>query len=104
MVSEASRVEPLTGGPWNVRVVVVATVRNTAGSRVGYAMGAHGGRTFIAVPAGVARMPPGRFIVYSTLGAFPWSLGLECAGEQPGSHWTEIPHALSRSTGRSRWP
>jgi membrane protein DedA with SNARE-associated domain len=51
-------------------------------------------RTFISVPAGVARMPLGKFIVYSTLGAFPWSLGLVYAGEQLGAHWTDIRHAL----------
>src|ERR1043166_7859972 len=31
-------------------------------------------RTFISFPAGVARMPLGTFILFSTLGAFPWSI------------------------------
>jgi membrane protein DedA with SNARE-associated domain len=51
-------------------------------------------RTFISFPAGVARMPLGKFIVYSTLGAFPWSVLLVFAGEQLGSRWQEIRHAL----------
>lgn len=51
-------------------------------------------RTFISFPAGVARMPLGKFIVYSTLGAFPWSVALVYAGEQLGANWTSIRHAL----------
>src|SRR5437773_4016242 len=52
-------------------------------------------RTFISFPAGVARMPLGKFIVYSTLGAFPWSVLLVYAGEQLGSRWQDIRHALA---------
>ena len=51
-------------------------------------------RTFISFPAGVARMPLGRFITYSTLGAVPWSMILVFAGMQLGSHWLDIRHAL----------
>lgn len=51
-------------------------------------------RTFISFPAGVARMPLGKFILYSTLGAFPWSVGLVFAGEQLGARWVDIRHAL----------
>jgi membrane protein DedA with SNARE-associated domain len=51
-------------------------------------------RTFISFPAGVARMPIGRFIVYSTAGAFLWSTALVFAGTQLGAHWVDIRHAL----------
>jgi len=51
-------------------------------------------RTFISFPAGVARMPLGRFIAYSTAGALPWSILLVWAGTQLGSNWQEIRHAL----------
>jgi membrane protein DedA with SNARE-associated domain len=51
-------------------------------------------RTFISFPAGVARMPLGRFIVYSTAGAFLWSMLLVFAGVQLGSRWEDIRHAL----------
>jgi membrane protein DedA with SNARE-associated domain len=137
MVSDPAQIEPLTGGRWNFWiVVVVATLGNTCGSLVGYAIGAYGGRpflerygryllirqheieladrffqrygsataffsrllpvvrTFISFPAGVARMPLGRFVVYSTLGAFPWSILLVFAGEQLGARWVDIRHAL----------
>jgi membrane protein DedA with SNARE-associated domain len=51
-------------------------------------------RTFISFPAGVARMPLAKFILYSTLGALPWSIVLVWAGVQLGGNWVEIRHAL----------
>jgi membrane protein DedA with SNARE-associated domain len=51
-------------------------------------------RTFISFPAGVARMPVGRFIAYSTAGALIWSTLLVYAGTVLGENWTEIRHAL----------
>jgi membrane protein DedA with SNARE-associated domain len=136
LVSDTSQVEPLTHGPWNFWiVVVVATIGNTLGSLVAYAIGAYGGRpflerwgkyllirpheivladaffakhgaatvfigrllpvirTFISFPAGVARMPLGTFIVYSTAGAFIWSCLLVYAGTVLGANWTQIRHA-----------
>jgi membrane protein DedA with SNARE-associated domain len=138
LVSDPAQLEPLTRGQWNYWiVVVVATIGNTIGSLVGYAIGAWGGRpflerygryllirpheivlaerfferygaataffsrllpivrTFISFPAGVARMPLGKFIVYSAAGALPWSMLLVFAGEQLGSRWVEIRHALA---------
>ena len=37
-------------------------------------------RTFIAFPAGVSRMPMGKFIVYTFVGSYPWCLALTWAG------------------------
>ena len=51
-------------------------------------------RTFISFPAGVARMPLGRFIAYSTAGAFLWSILLVYAGTVLGKNWVDIRHAL----------
>ncbi len=51
-------------------------------------------RTFISFPAGVARMHLGKFILYSTAGALPWSMLLVWAGEQLGANWVEIRHTL----------
>jgi membrane protein DedA with SNARE-associated domain len=51
-------------------------------------------RTFISFPAGVARMPLGRFIAYSTAGAFLWSTLLVYAGVRLGEHWADIRRAL----------
>ena len=47
-------------------------------------------RTFISFPAGVTRMPLGKFILYSTLGALPWSIALVYAGMLLGDNWVEI--------------
>ncbi|TGN60064.1 DedA family protein [Paracoccus liaowanqingii] len=37
-------------------------------------------RTLISVPAGLARMPTGRFLIFTALGSFIWSGGLALAG------------------------
>ena len=48
LVSDPSQLEPITGKPWNFWiVVVVATIGNTIGSLVAYAIGAWGGRPFL---------------------------------------------------------
>lgn len=48
LVSDPSKVEPLTHGPWNFWVVVVIGVAaNTTGSLFGYALGAKLGRPFL---------------------------------------------------------
>jgi membrane protein DedA with SNARE-associated domain len=44
-------------------------------------------RTFIALPAGIARMPRGRFHVYTFLGSWPWCLGLAWLGRKLGENW-----------------
>jgi len=44
-------------------------------------------RTFIAFPAGVARMNVTRFIVYTFLGSLPWCLGLAYVGQKLGEQW-----------------
>ena len=51
-------------------------------------------RTFISFPAGVARMPIGKFIAYSTAGAFIWSTLLVYAGTVLGENWTQIRKTL----------
>ncbi len=44
-------------------------------------------RTFISLPAGVARMPFGKFTLYTFLGCLPWSFALTWAGVLLGDHW-----------------
>jgi membrane protein DedA with SNARE-associated domain len=44
-------------------------------------------RTFIAFPAGVARMRVPRFILYTFLGSLPWCLGLAYVGQVLGEQW-----------------
>ncbi len=47
-------------------------------------------RTFISLPAGIARMRFGRFCVYTFLGSFPWCLALAYLGERMGRHWESL--------------
>ena len=51
-------------------------------------------RTFISVPAGIARMPLWRFTLFSILGAVPWVMLLVWGGMQLGDHWLELKHNL----------
>ncbi len=44
-------------------------------------------RTFISLPAGIARMPFWRFTIYTAVGSVPWVLALTLVGVQVGSHW-----------------
>ncbi len=47
-------------------------------------------RTFIALPAGIARMPRFRFHIYTFAGSFPWCLGLAYLGMKAGEHWNYL--------------
>jgi membrane protein DedA with SNARE-associated domain len=47
-------------------------------------------RTFIALPAGVARMPRVRFHIYTFLGSWPWCLALAYLGMKLGQNWREL--------------
>lgn len=47
-------------------------------------------RAFVSLPAGIARMPLGRFTVFSLIGAVPWVLGLALAGHALGGDWKKV--------------
>jgi membrane protein DedA with SNARE-associated domain len=47
-------------------------------------------RTFIALPAGIARMPRGKFHLYTFLGSWPWCLALAYFGMKLGENWRTI--------------
>jgi membrane protein DedA with SNARE-associated domain len=46
-------------------------------------------RTFISLPAGIARMPLGKFILFTTAGCVPWVLMLAIVGREVGDRWEE---------------
>jgi membrane protein DedA with SNARE-associated domain len=46
-------------------------------------------RTFIAFPAGVARMNLKRFVIYTFAGSLPWCLGLAYVGQKLGEKWNK---------------
>jgi membrane protein DedA with SNARE-associated domain len=55
-----------------------------------------GVRTFISVPAGIARMPYVRFLGYSALGALVWNLALAYVGYLFGENWDHLQQAFGR--------
>src|ERR1051325_5990330 len=48
-------------------------------------------RTFIAFPAGGARMNLKKFIIYTFAGSLPWCLGLAYVGQKLGEQWDKDP-------------
>ncbi|HEV7747073.1 MAG TPA: DedA family protein [Pyrinomonadaceae bacterium] len=46
-------------------------------------------RTFIAFPAGVARMNLKRFVIYTFAGSLPWCLALAYVGQKLGEKWNQ---------------
>src|SRR6266496_61773 len=46
-------------------------------------------RTFISLPAGVARMPFWRFSALTLAGCVPWVLALALIGKSAGDNWTD---------------
>jgi membrane protein DedA with SNARE-associated domain len=51
-------------------------------------------RTFISLPAGVARMPFWRFSLFTFLGCLPWVFALAFIGKQAGDNWTRWKDSL----------
>ena len=48
-------------------------------------------RTFIAFPAGVARMNLKKFVIYTFAGSLPWCIGLAYVGQRLGKEWDANP-------------
>jgi membrane protein DedA with SNARE-associated domain len=51
-------------------------------------------RTFISLPAGVAKMPFWRFTALTTLGCIPWIFMLTFIGKQVGARWEDWKDSL----------
>lgn len=51
-------------------------------------------RTFISIPAGIARMNLWKFSLLTFLGSFPWSLGLAYGGFLLGENWEDLRSAM----------
>lgn len=47
-------------------------------------------RAFVSLPAGVAKMPLGRFTVLSLIGSIPWVAALAFAGHALGGEWKTV--------------
>jgi membrane protein DedA with SNARE-associated domain len=48
-------------------------------------------RTFIAFPAGVARMDMTKFVLFTFVGSYPWCYGLAWVGMKLGEQWDKDP-------------
>src|SRR6201994_71145 len=55
-------------------------------------------RTFISLPAGIAKMPALRFGIYTTLGCIPWTTALAVAGYAVGANWESVVNAFHGPT------
>lgn len=53
-------------------------------------------RTFISLPAGIARMNPVMFVLYTFIGSLLWCLALGFAGVQLGKNWDSIGTQIHR--------
>jgi membrane protein DedA with SNARE-associated domain len=51
-------------------------------------------RTFISLPAGVARMPFWKFSLYTVLGCLPWTFALAWLGAMLGERWHVVEDVL----------
>jgi membrane protein DedA with SNARE-associated domain len=55
-------------------------------------------RTFISLPAGIARMSPVRFGVYTLAGCIPWTAALAWAGYAVGANWQHVANDFHGAT------
>ena len=51
-------------------------------------------RTFISLPAGIAKMKFAKFVIYTFVGSFPWCFGLAYGGYLLGGHWEQISNTM----------
>ena len=84
-------------------VATAGAIGCNLGSIPAYALGRYGGRavligrllpvvrSFIAFPAGMARMPQARFHLYTFVGSWPWCFALAWAGMKLGQRWHDDP-------------
>jgi membrane protein DedA with SNARE-associated domain len=51
-------------------------------------------RSFVAIPAGLGRMPLPRYTLLTVPGSAAWCFGLAAAGWALGAHWEDFHHAF----------
>ncbi|MEA4876115.1 DedA family protein [Anaerorhabdus sp.] len=47
-------------------------------------------RSIISIPAGMAKMPMGEFVLFTTIGTLAWNILLVFLGVQLGANWEEV--------------
>lgn len=58
-----------------------------------------GARSLVSVPAGMARMPLGRFCALTTLGSVAWNALLIAAGQALGANWDRVGTVIGPLSG-----
>lgn len=53
-------------------------------------------RTFISLPAGIAKMNPVKMAIYTVIGALPWCMFLIIVGEKLGENWDALKPLFHR--------
>lgn len=53
-------------------------------------------RTFISLPAGIAKMKPMKMATYTVIGALPWCMFLIIVGEKMGENWNALKPLFHR--------
>ena len=53
-------------------------------------------RSLVSIPAGLTRMPLGRFVILTTIGSLAWNLILIGAGYQLGANWKDVTDIAER--------
>ena len=53
-------------------------------------------RTFISLPAGIAKMSAVKMAIYTVLGALPWCMFLIIVGEKLGANWNSLKPLFHR--------
>lgn len=47
-------------------------------------------RSLVSIPAGLEKMPQGKFLLFTTLGSLVWNTGLVTAGYVLGAQWEDV--------------
>jgi membrane protein DedA with SNARE-associated domain len=60
-------------------------------------------RSVVSIPAGMMRMPVGRFTVLTAIGSLAWNVILIGAGYQLGTNWERVTDIVGRYSGVMLW-
>lgn len=105
------RMNALLAGPWGRRLGFDATAARRAAAR--FEQRGAGSvflcrcvpilRSLISIPAGMARMGLGRFLLYTTAGSLVWNTALVGLGAAAGESWQRVARRFADASGAVRW-
>ena len=105
------RMNALLAGPWGRRLGFDAAAARRAAAR--FEQRGAGSvflcrcvpilRSLISIPAGMARMGLGRFLLYTTAGSLVWNTALVGLGAAAGESWQRVARHFADASGAVRW-